>query len=139
MTASHSSSVMLAMHAVAQDAGVVDQHVEVAERVDRRLDQALGALEVGDALAVGDGLAAGGDDLVDDLLRRRGVGAAAVHVAAEVVDHDLGPVAGQRQGVLPPDPRPAPVTMATRPSHSLVMRRTVFGQFDVVPAHPSVW
>ena len=63
----------------------------------------LGALEVGDALAVGDGLAAGGDDLVGDLLGRRGVGARAVDAAAEVVDHDLGPVAGQAQGVLAPD------------------------------------
>ena len=37
------------------------------------VDHALGALEVGDVVAVGDRLAAGAVDLVDHLLRRRGV------------------------------------------------------------------
>ena len=46
-------------HPVAQDAGVVDQHVELAEARDRLPDQALGAGEVADVVAVGDRLAAG--------------------------------------------------------------------------------
>ena len=41
----------------------------------RALDDALGALEIGDALAVGHGFAAGRLDLVDHLLRRAVVGA----------------------------------------------------------------
>ena len=45
--------------AVAQDAGVVDDAVDAAEVVDRRLDDAFGAGRIGDAVAVGDGLAAG--------------------------------------------------------------------------------
>ena len=67
MTASHSSSARDHEHAVAHDAGVVHDHVEPAEGVDGRADEALGALPVGDVVAVDDGLAAGGHDLVDDL------------------------------------------------------------------------
>jgi hypothetical protein len=57
-------------HAVAQDAGVVDDRVQVAERLDRGVDEALRALPRGDAVAVRDRLAAHALDLVDDLLRR---------------------------------------------------------------------
>ena len=103
MTASHSSSVMLVEHAVAQDAGVVDQHVEVAEGLDRGVDQALRALPRRDVVAVGDGLAAHARDLLDHLLGRAEIAAGAVDVAAEVVDDDLGALAGQAQRVLPPD------------------------------------
>ena len=62
-------------HAVAQEAGVVHQHVEAAERVDRRVHQVAGAVPVGDVVGVRDRLAAGRDDLVDEKLRGRGVGA----------------------------------------------------------------
>ena len=79
-------------HPVAQDAGVVDQDVEVAERVDRRSDHALGTLEVGDVLAVGDRLTAHRRDLVDHLLGRAEVAAGTVDRAAEVVDDHLGAV-----------------------------------------------
>ena len=66
-------------------------------------------------VAVGDGLAAHALDLVDHLLGRGGVGAGAVDVAAEVVDDDLGAVAGQARACSRPMPRPAPVTIATLP------------------------
>src|SRR6266700_7459653 len=39
-------------------------------------------------------------DLVDDLLRRGAIGALTVDVAAEVVDDDLGALAGEQEGVL---------------------------------------
>ena len=45
-------------HLVAQDAGVVHEHVEAAERVERGPDDVLRAFEVGDAVVVGDGFAA---------------------------------------------------------------------------------
>jgi hypothetical protein len=57
-------------HAVAQDAGVVDEDVEVTERLDRRVDERLGTVPVGDVVAVGDGLPAEGADLLGDLLGR---------------------------------------------------------------------
>ena len=43
-------------HAVAEDAGVVHEHVQVAEGVDGGVDQPLGGVEVGDVVVVGDGL-----------------------------------------------------------------------------------
>ena len=82
-------------HLVAQDAGVVHEHVEPAERVDRGADDVLGALEVGDAVVVGDGLAAALVDDVDDLVGGALVGAFAGDRAAEVVDDDLGAVVGE--------------------------------------------
>ena len=63
---------------VAQDAGVVDDDVDALEGVERGLHDRRAALDRGDRVVVGDGLAAGGLDLVDDLLRRAGVGAGAV-------------------------------------------------------------
>ena len=54
-------------------------------------------------LVSSDRLAAGGLDLVDDLLARPGVAAGAVDRAAEVVDdHERAP-AGEQQRVLPPE------------------------------------
>ena len=64
---------------------------------------ALRLLGVGDVVVAGDGLAAHRRDLVDDLLGRRRVGAGAVGAAAEVVDDDLGALAGEQQRVLPAD------------------------------------
>ena len=71
---------------IAQDAGVVDQDVELAPRVDRGLDDLIAVL---DGVVVGDRLAAFLFDLGDDLVgRRRGL-AFAGEAAAEVVDDDL--------------------------------------------------
>jgi hypothetical protein len=62
--------------AVAQNAGIVDDRIDAAERVDSSLDDVLGGLGIGDALEVRDGFAAGlGDDL-DNLLGRGLAGAA---------------------------------------------------------------
>ena len=91
-------------HAVAEDAGVVDQHVERRRRCrspaapsppPRPSRPRRGA----DATAS----PAQGDDLVDHLLGR-GVGrVAAVLGHAEVVDHDLGALPGELQRMLPAD------------------------------------
>ena len=90
-------------HPVAQDAGVVDDDVQIAERLDRGVDEALGSLPAADTVAVGDGLAAHPLDLVDDLLGRRQVAAAAVDRPAEIVDDDLGTVLGKAERVLATD------------------------------------
>ena len=103
MTSSHSASDMLTSDAVAQDAGVVDEHVEVAERLDGRVHEALGAVPVGDVVEVGDGLAATGADLGRDLVGRGVVGADTIVGATEVVDHDLGALGREEQGVLAAD------------------------------------
>ena len=67
MTASHSSSESVDQHAVAHEAGVVDEDVEPAEACRARSPRGLGAVPVGDVVGVRDGLAARGDDLVDHL------------------------------------------------------------------------
>ncbi len=67
---------------VAQDAGVVDHDVDLAERVDRALHDRRAALGGGDGVGVGDGLAAGRLDLVDDELGRALVAPGAVDGAA---------------------------------------------------------
>ncbi len=63
------------------------------------LDEAFGAVEVGDVLAVRRRLAAGRLDLRHDLLRRRVVVAFAGERGAEVVDHDLCARFGECEGV----------------------------------------
>jgi hypothetical protein len=50
---------------IAQDTGVVDEHVDAPKVINRRLDDGFAIL---DRIVVGDGLAAGGADLVDDLV-----------------------------------------------------------------------
>src|SRR5438552_3643188 len=91
-------------HPVAQDAGVVDHDVELAEGVERALDDALGGLEVGHAVAVRDRLAAPLLDLGDHLLGGRGRRRpGAVEVRAEIVHDDLCAVPGEEQRLLAAD------------------------------------
>ncbi len=108
-------------HAVADEAGVVDEHVEPAERVDRGLHEALRACPVGDVVGVRDGLAAERVDLVDDVLRgpgaRRRVPSRATPRSLTTT---LAPSRAKRERVLAADPRPAPVMTTTRPRHSTV-------------------
>ncbi len=82
--------VHLGEPAVAEVAGVVDQHVEVAERLDGGLHHPPAAVPVAHVVGAGHRLAARGPDLVDD--GRRPV---------DVVDHHPGPLAGEEEGVLP--------------------------------------
>ena len=124
MTASHSSSEVLTEHAIAEEAGVVHQRRRARRRCRPPCcDQALGLLPVGDVGAVGDGLAAHGPDGVDHLAGRAAGATRAVDLGAEVVDHDLGTLAGELEGVRPADAPSRPVTMTTRPSQIPVMAR----------------
>src|SRR5262249_40188622 len=72
----------------AQDAGVVHDDVDAAERVECRLHDRLAVLGCSDGVRVRDCLAAGGLDLVDDLLGGRRTATGAVDRAAEVVHDD---------------------------------------------------
>src|ERR687894_382050 len=104
----HSFPTRRSSDLVAEDAGVVDEHVELAERLDRGADALLGAGPVADVVGVGHRLATGGDDLVDHLLGGTGVTADAVHRAAEVVDHDARALCGEQQSVLAADATAGP-------------------------------
>ena len=80
-------------HAVAEDAGVVDEHVEPPEGVDRGADQRLAAGPAGDVVVRRDRLAAAGADLRGRLLGD----------VAEIVDDDLGALGREEPGVLAPE------------------------------------
>ena len=91
-------------HAIAQDSGVVDHRVQVAERLDRGVDQPLRTFPRGDTVSVGNGIATHRLDLLNDLFGRAEIAASAIDVAAKVVDHDLRAVGSQTEGMFAPDP-----------------------------------
>src|SRR5439155_6142369 len=88
----------------AEDAGVVDEDVERAERVDGLRHDPLSADPRRDVVGVGNSLPAGGRDLVDHLLCRPRVCTGPVTGSADVVDDDLRTAVGEHQRVLTPDP-----------------------------------
>ena len=107
MTSSHSGLGHVDEHAVPEDAGVVDEHVDVAEGVDRRSGSAARRPAKSATLSV---LATASPPraLISSTTSWAGpgVGARAVLRPAEVVDHDLGSLAGEQQGVVPADASP---------------------------------
>ena len=72
------------------DAGVVDHHVEPAERLDRLVDEPLQVLDLADVGLHADGLVAELRDLAFEVLGRLLVG--------DVVDDDVGALAGEGEG-----------------------------------------
>ena len=90
--------------AVAQDARVAHHTVDLAELVDRGLDDVPGALGLGHRVVVGDGAAARVLDFLDHLVGHVVAGARSVTRTTEVVDDDAGAFLGERQRVLAPQP-----------------------------------
>lgn len=82
-------------HAIAHEAGIVDHGMEVAEPVERSAHYTASSLIVGHVLIVGDRFAAGGPDFVDNLLGGRIGRSVSVRADAEIVDDDLGTLAGK--------------------------------------------
>ncbi len=102
MTASKSAHRHVPDRAVAHDAGVVHEDVELARSVDRLLHHRAGGVVVGDVGVVGHRLAA---PLLDDLHGQIGVVARplAADRPPDVVDDDPGALLGQLHRVAPPD------------------------------------
>ena len=90
-------------HAIAEDAGVVHDDVDVAERVDGLLHHGTGLVEDGDIAAVDDRLAAHCLNLGHDVLGRSGVGATTGGIATKVVDDDFGAFRRHHQCVFAAD------------------------------------
>ena len=105
-TESHSSSLMLTSMRSRRIPALLTTTSRPPKTCDRLVDERLGAVPGRDVVGVGHRRPAGGGDLVDDLLRRAGVGTAPRPVAAEVVDDHVGAVVGEHQGVLPADAPP---------------------------------
>jgi hypothetical protein len=95
-------------HPITQDARIVDQPIQPAERVDRGLDETSAALPVGDVVGVDHRLAAHPADLLDDLVGRARGRTRTGAVAAQVVDDDAGTLAGELERVLAADAAPRP-------------------------------
>ena len=95
--------VHLHQRAIPDDAGVVDQDVDLPEGVDGGGHDPAGAVEVVDPVAVGHRRPAPAHDLLDDLFGRILIGAVAAERDADVVHHHAAPFAGQAQGDGPPD------------------------------------
>ena len=112
-------------HAVAEEAGVVHQHVEPSEGLDRRRHEPLRPFPIRDVVAVRHGLSARRANGLHDLVRGRAPAAATVGLHAEIVHHHLRPLPRELEGVLPPDASPgsghdghAPFADAFHPSLS---------------------
>src|SRR5579864_1530082 len=86
-------------HPIAQNAGVVDDHVERAPFGDGGIDEVLGAGLVRDIVAIGDGLPACGADLVDHFTGRSIRGAGAVQLRPHIVYHHSCALTGKLQRV----------------------------------------
>lgn len=69
--------------AIAQNASIVDQNVNTPERVQGRLDNGIAILH---AVVVRHGLAPRINDFLHHLVRSGGALAAALHVAAKIID-----------------------------------------------------
>jgi hypothetical protein len=82
---------------VAQNAGVVDQHIDPAKGGECGLDDLLGVLRLGDGERGSDRLTAAALDLVHHLVGGRGIGAGAFEARADVADDDAPTLAGHRQ------------------------------------------
>ena len=137
MTASHSSSVMLTSMRSRRIPALLTSDVEPAEDVDGLADEGLAPVPGGDVVGVGHRPPAGGGDLVDHLLGRARVGAGPVPRPAQVVDHDVGAVLGQHQGVLPPDaPAGAGHDAGPALAHGITHRFAPPGLPSAAPAGP---
>ena len=88
---------------VAQDAGIVDDAVEPAEMIGRRLHDLARGDRFRHRLEIGHRNAAALLDLFDHLLGGRGVRSGAVRGDAGIVDHDLGAFRGAEQRNLAPN------------------------------------
>src|SRR6185437_16661357 len=79
---------------VAQDSSVVDHAVQLAETVDRGLDDLAGRDRLGHGLEIRYRRAAALPDLLDDLFGRCRAGAGAVGSPAGIVDYHPGAFSG---------------------------------------------
>ena len=76
-------------HAITHDPGVVDYHMQIAERGHRGIDDPLGAVPIGDVLIIGDRPAASGLDFGHHAIGGAGIASLAAERGADVIDHHI--------------------------------------------------
>src|SRR3954468_22629122 len=91
---------------VTQDAGIVNDAIELAKSIEGGLDDLAGGDCFRDSFEIRNAGAAPLLDLLDHSLSRRSVGARAVGGDAGIVDDDLGAFCGAKQRDLAPDAAP---------------------------------
>jgi hypothetical protein len=109
------SDAHLVKDCIAQNAGIVDDAVELAEMIERRLHYGRGGGGFGHRVEVRHRHAAFLPDQLHYLLDRTAALAAAVGGTAEIVDDHLAPSAAASSAISRPIPRPAPVTITALP------------------------
>ena len=77
--------------------------MQIAERLDGRVDQALCTFPRRDVVAIGDRLASHRLDLIDHLLGGAGVTTLAVDRRTDVIHHHMGAMSSQTQRMFPAD------------------------------------
>jgi hypothetical protein len=100
--------VELVEHHVADDAGVVDEDVELPVAVNGGRDELTGGVPVADVMRGGHRLAALARDLRYDVVRRRLACSRPSYAHAEVVDHHGVASFGERERVRAADPPAGP-------------------------------
>src|ERR1035437_9637665 len=93
---------------VAQDAGIVDQYVDAAKRVEGTLHNRRATFCGGDTVVVRCRNATEGDDLLDDPLRGRRRRSTTVECAPEVVHQDAGSPVSEHERVGAPEAAAGP-------------------------------
>ena len=116
MTSRHSASVIASNGFSPPQRGVVDETVDAAETLDRGRHHALHRGRIGDVANAGERPAAGRLDLAHHGVRFRAMFERALTTTA-------APPAASSSAIARPMLRPAPVTIATRPSSSCRSRR----------------
>ena len=77
-------------NAVAQNASVVHQNIEITKSFDCSIDETLCALPISNVVVVRHGFATHRNDFVDNLLRRSCIDTGSVVRTTEIVDHNFG-------------------------------------------------
>ena len=92
---------------ITEEAGVVDDDVEVAKGIDGLFYHRSGVVPARDIAKGNDGLATQGLDLFDHLPGRFLIGPRAVTFGPQIVDHQACPLFGQRNGFNAAEPAPS--------------------------------
>ena len=91
-------------HAVAHDAGIVDDDMQVAKGIQRRINNAFCCIPIGNVFIIGDRVSTRRLDFFDNGVCRRCVAAFAVERGADVIDDDVRTLRTKGERIGTPQP-----------------------------------